>query len=288
MLGDIAKQLLNIAFTILGFKIDISNMAETTRQLTDWSTISNSTLGTLASTLNDVFVPIGLNLLTIFIMIDFIKKAMDIDRISWERVMMTLVRFLFFKMLIQNSYALLNSIMWIANGFITTVMNTIGFYSNSAISIGSTIGDMINNATGMSVLFVFEMMPLIMFILFIVIYLPMMGTFVMVIAQIVTRVIKIIVAFAFAPIPLGIGAWEDGSATGKKFVMNTIALAFEGMIIIICVHIYCIAMAGMATTGTSDSFGVGVGQMIGILMMNGILSTAITTSSQLAEKWVGA
>ena len=34
--------------------------------------------------------------------------------------------------------------------------------------------------------------------------------------------------------------------------------------------------------------GGGIGAMIGILLMNGILSTALTTSSQLAEKWSGA
>ena len=76
-----------------------------------------------------------------------------------------------------------------------------------------------------------------MFMVFIVIYLPLIGTFVMCIAQIFSRVVKIVLAFAFAPIPLAIGTWEDGSGTGKRFIMNAVALAFEGLVMILCVHI---------------------------------------------------
>lgn len=129
-------------------------------------------------------------------------------------------------------------------------------------------------------------MPFVLFVVFIIIYLPLIGTFVMCISQIVTRVIKIVLAFAFAPIPLAIGTWEDGSGTGKRFIMNAVALAFEGMIMILCVHIYALGIADLQNSTTT--FGGGIGAMIGILLMNGILSTALTTSSQLAEKWSGA
>lgn len=55
---------------------------------------------------------------------------------------------------------------------------------------------------------------------------------------------------------------------------------------ILCVHIYALGIADLQNSTTT--FGGGIGAMIGILLMNGILSTALTTSSQLAEKWSGA
>ena len=93
-----------------------------------------------------------------------------------------------------------------------------------------------------------SIMPFVLFVVFIIIYLPLIGTFVMCISQIVTRVIKIVLAFAFAPIPLAIGTWEDGSGTGKRFIMNAVALAFEGMIMILCVHIYALGIAAVSYT----------------------------------------
>lgn len=287
-LGEIAQSLLDIAFSLFGFNIDLGNMGLTAKEFCDWNTITASEFGTLAEILNSAFVSLGLNLLTVFMMIDLIKKAMEIDRISWERIIMSVARFLIFKMLITYSYEFLNMIMKIGNEFTNTVINTINFQTGTEFSIGEMIKELIDTAEGGITIPIinWSIMPFVLFVVFIIIYLPLIGTFVMCISQIVTRVIKIVLAFAFAPIPLAIGTWEDGSGTGKRFIMNAVALAFEGMIMILCVHIYALGIADLQNSTTT--FGGGIGAMIGILLMNGILSTALTTSSQLAEKWSGA
>ena len=87
-LGEIAQSLLDIAFSLFGFNIDLGNMGLTAKEFCDWNTITASEFGTLAEILNSAFVSLGLNLLTVFVMIDLIKKAMEIDRISWERIIM--------------------------------------------------------------------------------------------------------------------------------------------------------------------------------------------------------
>lgn len=288
MLGDIVESLMNIEFTVLGFTVDLSNLGATAEQLCDWQVIQNSTLGDLLNVLNGGFVAVGLNLLTVFVMIDLIKKAMEIDRISWERIVMSVARFLIFKMLITYSYRFLNMIMEIGSDFIEILKDLISFNGDASYNIGQALGDLINNAEGGITIPIinWSIMPLVLFIVFIIIYLPMMGTFVQAASMIFVRVIKIIIAFAFAPIPLAIGTWEDGSATGKRFIMSVVALAFEGLLTILCVHIYSMGIRGLGSNTTT--FGGGIGAMIGILLLNGILATVLQASQQLAEKWTGA
>ena len=74
-LGEIAQSLLDIAFSLFGFNIDLGNMGLTAKEFCDWNTITASEFGTLAEILNSAFVSLGLNLLTVFVMIDLIKKC---------------------------------------------------------------------------------------------------------------------------------------------------------------------------------------------------------------------
>lgn len=287
-LGNIVKMLLDIGFSLFGFHIDLSNLASTTKSLCNWNDIQTSTLGTIAKDLNEVFVPIGLSLLTVFVMIDLIKKAMEIDRISWERIVMSMVRFLIFKVLIEHSYEFLNMIMSVAGDFINKTITALHYSTASSADIGTTIGDLVSKAEGAGFLH-WDFAPLLMFLVFLVMYFPIIGTYVMVVAQIFKRVINIILAFAFSPIPLAIGTWEDGSATGKKFIMSVVALAFEGILMIVCVHIYALGLKSILSGVVgSASFGVSFGAMVGILLMNGILTTALNGITQLTEKWTGA
>ena len=147
-LGEIAQSLLDIAFSLFGFNIDLGNMGLTAKEFCDWNTITASEFGTLAEILNSAFVSLGLNLLTVFVMIDLIKKAMEIDRISWERIIMSVARFLIFKMLITYSYEFLNMIMKIGNEFTNTVINTINFQTGTEFSIGEMIKELIDTAEG--------------------------------------------------------------------------------------------------------------------------------------------
>lgn len=291
--GSIAEALLDIAFTLFGFHIDIGNLGRTAKELCDWNIIKASELGTLARIVNQIVTPVGLSILTAFIMIDLIKKAMDIDRVSLEQVAMSCVRFLLFKMLIDYSYEFLSMIMEIGQDLFTRILDAIAFNEEISFSIGAMIGNLIDHAEGGVTIPIinWSIMPLVLFVVFLLIYLPLIGTFVMAIAQIFSRVIKIVVTFAFSPIPLGIAALDDGSGnTGKRLSMSMISTSLEGLIIILCTHIYSrgIAILMANTNGDSATFGQGIGCMIGILMLNGILTTAISTLSQISERWLGA
>ena len=291
--GEIAETLLDIAFTLFGFHIDIGNLGKTAKELCDWNQINASSLGTLAETLNGIIIPFGLSILGVFVMIDLIKKALDIERTSFQQVAMTLVRFIIYKTMITYCYDFLKVIMKIGQDIFTSVIDAIAYSETTTISIGQTMGELIDNAEGGITIPIinWSIMPLILFIVFLIIYLPLIGTFVMAIAQIFSRVVKIVITFAFAPIPLAIAILEDGGGnTGKRLTMSTISTVLEGVIILVCTHIYSLGVTNLMeqTSGDAATFGLGIGCMIGVLVLNGILTIAITAVAQISEKWLGA
>ena len=110
-MADLIESLFKISFTILGIKIDIGDFVGTIRSLCNWTTITNTSIWDIASKLHTLIVPLGLSLLTLFFLLDLAKKAMEVERLSWERIVFSFIRFLIFKMLIENSFQLMTSIM---------------------------------------------------------------------------------------------------------------------------------------------------------------------------------
>lgn len=171
-LGEIAETLLDIAFTLFGFHIDIGNLGKTAKELCDWNQINASSLGTLAETLNGIIIPFGLSILGVFVMIDLIKKALDIERTSFQQVAMTLVRFIIYKTMITYCYDFLKVIMKIGQDIFTSVIDAIAYSETTTISIGQTMGELIDNAEGGITIPIinWSIMPLILFMVFLIIY----------------------------------------------------------------------------------------------------------------------
>ena len=102
-------------------------------------------IGGVVALIGAVMLPIGLSLLTLFFLLDVTKKVMDYERFSWERMVFTFIRFLIFKMLIENSFELLSSIMSISNNILTQVTSSLT--SSSAIpNLATQMGDLVRNA----------------------------------------------------------------------------------------------------------------------------------------------
>ena len=270
-MGDLIANLFDISFKLFGMSFDLGNLAQTVINLCTWSKITSTSIWSMAQTLNSAIVPLGLSLLTLFAMIDLIKKTMEVDRVSWERVAMSLIRFLIFKMFITNSYAFLSSIMTIGSEWIGTVVSSLGG-AGSVISLADQIKELINQGNIID--------QLVMACAVLLLYLPMMGTLVGVVVQILIRVGKIILHFAFAPVPLAIGTWEDGAGTGKKFIMSSVALALEGLLIVVCAYIYSKGLSSLADANA-------ISKMIAIMVMNGFFMAIVAMLSNLAEKWTG-
>ena len=272
-MAGLIEKIFQISFKILGFKIDISDFVGTIRNLCNWNSITKTTIWSLASCIHSVIVPIGLSLLTLFFLLDVTKKVMDYERFSWERMVFTFIRFLIFKMLIENSFELLSSIMSISNNILTQVTSSLT--SSSAIpNLATQMGDLVRNAGNI-------VERGFMGIIILILYIPFMGTLIGVLVQVFLRIGKLILSFAFSPIPIAIGTWEDGQNVCKRFIMSIIALGFEASMIVVATAIYSLALSTLTDAGSISS-------MVAIMFLNGFLMAMISMTSTMAERWVGA
>lgn len=137
-MDEIIRILYSFKFNVFGVELDSGNLIGSVQKLTNFSDVQNINIWSIGKTVNDCIVPIALSLLILFFMINLIKKSMEVDRISWERVAMSFVSFLLLKYFIINGYTFLSTIMNIVNDIFITVSNTLS-NSNSSINIADTL-----------------------------------------------------------------------------------------------------------------------------------------------------
>ncbi|MBQ4571354.1 MAG: hypothetical protein IJB21_06645 [Bacilli bacterium] len=176
-------------------------------------------------------------------------------------------------MLIENSFELLSSIMSISNNILTQVTSSLAS-SSSIPDLAVQMGDLVRNAGNI-------VERGFMGIIILILYIPFMGTLIGVLVQVFLRIGKLILSFAFSPIPIAIGTWEDGQSVCKRFIMSTIALGIEASMIVVATAIYSLALSTLTDAGSISS-------MVAIMFLNGFLMAMISMTSTMAERWVGA
>ena len=228
----------------------------------------------IGKTVNDVIVPIALSLLILFFMINLIKKSMEVERMSWERVVMAFVSFLLLKYFIQNGYDFLVAIMNITNDIFVSVTEAI---SNTNTTIN--IADVLINAVPDG--FVDSIMT---YGLYLILFIPFMTTIVQILTQIFLRVIKLILCFAFSPIPIALAADDEGRSKAVQYFLFAASVGIEAVIIYIATNIYAIGLQGLSETVASTN---AISTIVAMLFLNGMYLAVIQYSSQFSEKLTG-
>ena len=132
--------LYSFKFTVFGVKLDSGNLIGSVQKLTNFSSVQTINIWSIGKIVNDCIVPVALSLLILFFIINLIKKSMEVERISWERIVMAFVSFFLLKYLIQNGYDFLSTIMNIVNDIFISVTNVIS-NGNTSINIADTLID---------------------------------------------------------------------------------------------------------------------------------------------------
>lgn len=137
-MDGLIRLLYSFKFTVFGIELNSGNLIGSVQKLTNFSSVQSINIWSIGKTVNDCIVPIALSLLILFFMINLIKKAMEVERISWERIAMSFVSFFLLKYFIQNGYTFLSTIMNIVNDIFVTVTNAVS-NGNSSINIADTL-----------------------------------------------------------------------------------------------------------------------------------------------------
>lgn len=273
-MDDLIRILYNFKFTVFGVTLDSANLVGSIQQLTNFSNVQSINIWSIGKTVNDVIVPIALSLLILFFMINLIKKSMEVERISWERVVMAFISFLLLKYFIQNGYTFLTTIMNIVNDIFVSVTNVLS-NSNTNINIAETLINAIPSG------FVDKIMT---YGLYLILFIPFMTTIVQILTQIFLRIVKLILCFAFAPIPIALAADDEGRGKAIQFFLFAASVGLEAVIIYLATNIYAIGLSGLSgTVGSTNA----ISTIVAMLFLNGMYLAVIQYGSQFAEKLVG-
>jgi len=273
-LHELIRILYNFKFTIFGVTLDSGNLIGSIQQLTNFSSVQNINIWSIGKTVNDCIVPIALSLLILFFMINLIKKAMEVERISWERVVMSVISFLLLKYFIQNGYTFLSAIMNVVNDIFVKVTSVL---SNNTTNID--IAETLINAIPSG--FVDKIMT---YGLYLILFIPFMTTIVQILTQVFLRIVKLILCFAFAPIPIALAADDEGRNKAVQFFLFATSIGLEAVIIYLATNIYAIGLSGLSSTVGSTN---AISTIVAMLFLNGMYLAVIQYGSQFAEKITG-
>lgn len=271
---SLIRILYSFKFNVFGIELDSANLIGSVQQLTDFSNVQNINIWSIGKTVNECIVPVALSLLILFFIINLIKKSMEVERISWERVVMTVVGFFLLKYFIQNGYTFLVAIMNVVNDIFISITNVIS-NGNSSINIADTLINAIPEG------FVDKIMT---YGLYLILFIPFMTTIVQILTQIFLRVVKLIFCFAFAPIPIALAADDEGRNKAVQFFLFSASVGIEAIIIYLATNIYSIGLAGLSSTVDSTN---AISTIVAMLFLNGMYLAIIQYGSQFAEKLTG-
>lgn len=268
------KILYSFKFSVFGVELDSGNLIGSVQKLTNFSSVQTINIWSIGKVVNDCIVPVALSLLILFFIINLIKKSMEVERISWERIVMSFVSFLLLKYFIQNGYDFLSSIMNVVNDIFISITNAIT-NSNTTINIAETLISAVPDG------FVDKIMT---YGLYLILFIPFMTTIVQILTQIFLRIVKLILCFAFAPIPIALAADDEGRGKAVQFFLFAASIGIEALIIYIATNIYAIGLAGLSSTIDSTN---AISTIVAILFLNGMYLAIIQYASQFAERLTG-
>ena len=273
-MDSIIRLLYSFKFTVFGIELDSGNLIDSVKNLTDFSNVQNISIWSIGKTVNDCIIPVALSLLILFFMINLIKKAMEVDKISWERIAMSFIGFFLLKYFIMNGYDFLTTIMNIVNDLFTTIANVIS-NSNTSIDIAETLINAVPDG------FVNSIMT---YGLYLILFIPFMTTIVQIFTQIFLRIVKLILCFAFSPIPIALAADDEGRGKAIQYFLFATSVGLEAIIIYLATNIYAIGLSGLSST-VSDTNAIST--IVAMLFLNGMYLAVIQYGSQFAEKLTG-
>ena len=187
---------------------------------------------------------------------------------------MSFVSFFLLKYFIQNGYTFLSSIMNVVNDIFVSVASSIS-NGNTHIDIAQTLVEAVPKGFIDSIL---------TYGLYLILFIPFMTTIVQILTQIFLRVVKLILCFAFAPIPIALAADDEGRGKAVQYFLFAASVGLEAVIIYIATNIYAIGLAGLS--GTVGSTGA-ISTIVAMLFLNGMYLAIVQYGGQFAEKLVG-
>ena len=273
-IGKGISSIYKIDVKLFGINFSTDDMYGTIASLTNFDKTKTLSIYTIGKTINELVVPVALSLLTLFFMISLIKRFAEIEKVGWERVLLWGCYFFLIKAFVQRSYSLLTTIMGIVNNIYVDVSNALSVGSGVS-SISQNVANAFKNYTSLGNI-------LFGILLYVILAIPFIGSIIQIWAQVLLRVVKLMLCMAFSPIPLAM-AVEGETYRGKaiSYFMYAAGVGFESIVILLGSWIYTQGLSSVSKM--TNAFP----QIIGVLVMNALFVAIIQLSHEFSERIFG-
>ena len=199
------------------------------------------TLWGIVSGINNALMAVAYGLLVLFFAMSVCKTCSSLTEIKRpEHALRLFIRFVLTKTAVTYCLELMNALFDIAQGVVSSILNTAGVGGLPGASLPQALIDNINDCG------FWESIPLWAVTLLGSLFVTVMS-FVM-IMTVYGRFFRLFMYTAIAPVPLASFAGETTSQTGKAFIRSYIGVCLEGAII----ALGCIIYSSFASTPTID------------------------------------
>lgn len=232
--------------------------------------------------INGALKAIGYGLLVLFFVMGIMKTAGSFTELKRpEHAFKVFIRFALAEAAITFCMDILLALFSIAQGAISTIMNSSGLVPTMATELPEEVITAITNVG------FWDSIPL-----WIVTLLGSLFIWVLSLVMILTvygRFFKIFMATAIAPIPLASFAGEPTANIGKSFLKTYAALCLQGCVIVLACIIFSVVVSGEPALGGAGTSAVTITwKYIGELLFNMlVLVGTIKTSDRLIRELMG-
>lgn len=271
---------------IMGNEIDFGNLANSINNMISFENMKNLNIENGDASFNmysffkDTIFPLvqGLasTILILMMMWKYIKESLEVERFTWEKAMMIFIKFFICQMFIANIFGILTM-------FATEAMNLMNQISTSSPNIQSvgvmfasviTDGGWIEKGCAFVVAIIFSLLYY--------------GSAIAVVVQVLVRIVKILVAMAFSPIPIALTMDESHGSDVFKYCFWAFGLFLQAPIIKVSTYIYSLVLTEMTTGIGGEGFGIIIPLCIGVVIANGLLAALISMAQQVTDRLLPA
>ena len=221
----------------------------------------NDKLGNGSISVYGVMKSLALGVLVIFFLIELISKSISVHKMTFEMVVMMLIKLVLAKIMVDNCQQLLQGIEGLGQTYMTNVKLALGTIPDDVLETGQQ--------------------GFMQLILGIVLFFTLAGTTISIYTVIYGRAIEIVLLQLISPIAIVSFGSDQFKGTGKKFLQDVASIALQLPIMIIIVVVVGFATSwGMAAAA-------GVNPFVATFVMKAILVSLFTKSRSMATKITG-
>ena len=244
-------------------------------------TFKGGTIWNVVLLIHDTMQAIGLALLVLFFVVGVVKTCGSFAEIKRpEAAVKLFIRFVLAKAAVGYGLTLMLTLFSIIQGMVSTIITESGLSGSSGTTLPQEIIDKINDVG------FWESVPLWVVTLLGSLFITVLS-FVMILT-VYSRMFRLYMYTAIAPVPLSAFSGEPTSSIGKNFLRSYAGVCLEGAIIALACVIFSLFASSPPAVDSSASVVTAVWSYVGELIFNLlVLVGAVKMSDRIVKEVVG-